>query len=236
MKPKHTLAALTAFSAILLAGCDPKAPEPATKAPAPQPQTQVPAPPPPAASKPPAAPPSLQPVATASKPAVPQPVAAAQGAATPKLPEAPKQGPKPRPNLQKTKQLFDSISSRSPGAKFGKIEWRDGAGILLHPGTTPTSVVFDLSKLKGSATLVFWMSGLPAQVLANPKAGTAGVTVELDGRKDGSKVEIKLPRKQVDRFANAAIPVSFSGATTMRVSVDDAKDSQLCDWLFMGVE
>jgi hypothetical protein len=167
---------------------------------------------------------------------VPQPVAASKPAAAPKPPEAPKQGAKPRPNLQKTKQLFDSISSGRPGEKFGKIEWRDGAGILLHPGTTPTSVVFDLSKLKGSATLVFWMSGLPAQVLANPKAGTAGVTVELDGRKDGRKVEIKLPRKGVDRFANATIPVSFSGATKMRVSVDDANGTQLFDWLFMGVE
>ncbi len=222
MKLHRAFAAIAAISAGLVAGCDSKAPEPATKPPAPQHVSPSPATPSPTAAKPPAAPPSQQ--------------QGAKAAAAPKLPEAPKQGAKPRPNLQKTKQLFDSISSKRPGAGSGKIEWRDGGGILLHPGSTPTEVVFDLSKMKGKATLVFWISGLPERILGHPQAGTAGVAVELDGRKDGRKVEVKLPRKKVDRFTNAAIPVSFSGATKMRVTVDDADGTQLCDWLFMGVE
>jgi hypothetical protein len=150
--------------------------------------------------------------------------------------EAPKQGAKPRPNLEKTKQLFLSISSKRPGAISGKVEWRDGIGILLHPGTTPTEVVFDLSKLKGNATLFFWISRLTDRILAQPNAGTAAFTVELDGKKDGRKVEIKLPRNEVNRFSVATVPVNFTGATMLKISVDDADGAQFCDWIFMGVE
>jgi len=223
MKSPFTLLLITA---IFVAACDSNAPEPA-----PKPDSQ-------SLAKPlPAAPTS--PTQSSNSATKQTPVQSLQGAkvvAAPKPPEAPKQGAKPRPNLEKTKQLYESISSKNPGAIAGKVEWRDGLGILLHPGTTPTGVVFDLSKFKGNATLVFWISRLPDQILAQPNAGTAAFTVELDGKKDGRKVESKLPRKKVDRFTVATIPVNFSGASTMKVSVDDADGTQFCDWIFMGVE
>lgn len=217
---------LLVITAIFVTACDSNAPEPA-----PKPHSQSLATPPPAAPTSP-----TQSTNSATKPASVQSLQGAKVAAASKPPEASKQVAKPRPNLEKTKQLFDSISLKRPGAVSGKVEWRDGLGIFLHPGATPTEVVFDLSKFKGNAALVFWISRLPDQILAQPNAGTAAFTVELDGRKDGRKVEVKLPRKKVDRFTVATIPVNFSGASTMKVSVDDADGAQFCDWIFMGVE
>ena len=217
---------LMLITAIFVAACDSNAPEPA-----PKPHSQSLATPPSAAQKSP-----TQGATAARQPAPVQPLPGTKGAAASKPPEAPRQGAKPRPNLEKTKQLFESISAKRPGAISGKVEWRGGIGIFLHPGTTPTEVVFDLSKFKGNATLFFWISRLPDRILAQPNAGTAAFTVELDGKKDGRKVEIKLPRKQVDRFTVATIPVNFTGATMMKITVDDADGAQFCDWIFMGVE
>jgi hypothetical protein len=218
--------ALLLITAIFVAACDSNPPEPA-----PKPYSQSLPKPPSAAPKSP-----TQGATVAKQPAPVQPLPGTKGAAASKPPEAPKQGAKPRPNLEKTKQLFESISTKRPGAISGKVEWRDGIGIFLHPGTTPTEVVFDLSKFKGNANLFFWISRLPDQILAQPNAGTAAFTVELDGKKDGRKVEIKLPRKQVDRFTVATIPVNFTGATMMKITVDDSDGTQFCDWIFMGVE
>jgi hypothetical protein len=223
MKSPFTLLLITA---IFVVACDSNAPEPTPKL-----HSQSLATPPPV--------PPTSPTQSANSATKPVPVQSLQGAkvvAASKPPEAPKQGAKPRPNLEKTKQLFESISSKSPGAISGKVEWRDGIGILLHPGTNQTEVVFDLSKFKGNATLFFWISRLPDRILSQPNAGTAAFTLELDGKKDGRKVEIKLPRKKVNRFTVAAIPVNFSGASKMKVSVDDADGAQFCDWIFMGVE
>ncbi|MFM8982259.1 MAG: hypothetical protein ACKOLA_05010 [Spartobacteria bacterium] len=227
MKSKHALLLITTISASLSAGCDSKAPQVPTS----QKQSPV-------SSTPSAVvkPNQSQDSSGAAKSSQAQTMPSAKVAVAPKPPEAPRQGLKPRPNLQKTKQLFDSISSKRPGSVSGKVEWRDGLGILLHPGTTPTGVVFDLSKFKGNANLVFWISRLPDRILAQPNAGTAAFTVEIDGKKDGRKIEIKMPRKKVDRFTVETIPVNFSGASTMKVTVDDGDGAQFCDWIFMGVE
>jgi len=110
----------------------------------------------------------------------------------------------------------------------GKVEWRDETGILIHPGSTPTEALFDVSSMYGSTDLAFWISGLPQEALGNPKSGTATVEVFLDGVSQG--------RKKVDRQTNESLSVNLTGVSTMRVVVDDSDGAQLFDWFFMGVK
>lgn len=131
-------------------------------------------------------------------------------------------------DLAKTKSLVDKITMRQAGAGPGTIEWRDGMGILMHPGSTPTEAVFDVSGMQDSTDLAFWISGLPKEVVGNPKAGTAAVEVFLDGVSQG--------RKKVDQETNESLAVNLTGVSTMRVVVDDSDGAQLCDWFFLGVK
>ncbi len=134
---------------------------------------------------------------------------------------------KPRVDLVRSEALYDRISSSQPGSGPGSIAWWEGSGIHIHPGATPSEVVFDVSDAKEIAVLEFWIKDLPPDALSNPLAGTAAVEVFLDGISQG--------RKEVNRERNESLTVNLDGVSSMRVVVDDSDGAQLCDWFFMGV-
>jgi hypothetical protein len=137
------------------------------------------------------------------------------------------QSAKARVDLAKTRDLYDKISKQQLGEVHGTIQWVDGAGILLHPGSTPTEASFDVSGMPSVADLVFWINDLPPDALADPRAGTAAVEVFLDGVSQG--------RKKVDRQTKESLSLNFNGTSTLRAVVDNSDGTDLCDWFFMGV-
>ena len=82
--------------------------------------------------------------------------------------------------------------------------------------------------MKETLKLVFWMGGLPQNILPISKAGTAGCEVFVDGK--------SLGRKRVDRFTNQTLLLNPNGVSKLRIVVDDDDGAQTCDWFFMGLQ
>jgi len=88
--------------------------------------------------------------------------------------------------------------------------------------------MFDVSDMKETLRFAFWMSGLPQSVLGSSNVGTAGFEVFVDGK--------SLGRKRVDRFTNQTLLINPTGASKLRIVVDDDDGAQTCDWFFMGLQ
>jgi len=142
--------------------------------------------------------------------------------------QSPSESAKPKINFVATESLYKQIKQKKLGSGPGLIRIDKNIGILIHPGVSPTEVVFDVSEMKETLKLVFWMGGLPQNILPISKAGTAGCEVFVDGK--------SLGKKRVDRFTNQSLIVNPSGASKLRIVVDDGDGVQTCDWFFMGLQ
>lgn len=142
--------------------------------------------------------------------------------------QSPSESAKPKINFVATESLYKKIKQKKLGSGPGLIRIDKNSGILIHPGVSPTEVVFDVSEMKETLKLVFWMGGLPQNILPISKAGTAGCEVFVDGK--------SLGKKRVDRFTNQSLIVNPSGASKLRIVVDDDDGAQTCDWFFMGLQ
>jgi len=142
--------------------------------------------------------------------------------------QPPSESIKPKINLFATEKLYKKIKHKKLGSGSGVIRIDKNIGILIHPGASPTEVTFDVSRMKETLKLVFWISGLPQNILPIAKAGTVGFEVFVDGKSQG--------RKRVDRFTNQTLLVNLAGASELRIVVDDDDGVQTCDWFFMGLQ
>jgi len=142
--------------------------------------------------------------------------------------KAQEQSIKPKINFVATEKLYKQIKQKKLGSGPGLLRIDKNIGILIHPGTSPTEVIFDVSGMKEILKLAFWISGLPQSVLGSSNAGTAGFEVFVDGK--------SLGRKRVDRFTNETLSVDPKGVSKLRIVVDDDDGAQTCDWFFMGLQ
>jgi len=137
---------------------------------------------------------------------------------------------KPKINFVTTEKLYKKISQKKLGASTNTrfISLHHNVGILIHPGVSPTEVTFDVSGMKETLKLVFWVGQFSKESLSIPNAGTAGFKVFVDGK--------SLGRKRVDRFTNQTLLVDPKGASKLRIVVDDDDGVQTCDWFYMGLQ
>jgi hypothetical protein len=142
--------------------------------------------------------------------------------------QSPSESAKPKINFVATESLYKKIKQKKLGSGHGLIRIDKNIGILIHPGVSPTEVVFDVSEMKETLKLAFWMGGLPQNILPISKAGTAGCEVFVDGK--------SLGRKRVDRFTNQTLLLNPNGVSKLRIVVDDDDGAQTCDWFFMGLQ
>jgi len=144
--------------------------------------------------------------------------------------KAQEQSIKPKINLFATEKLYKKIKHKKLGSGSGPlfIRFEKNTGILIHPGDTPTEVVFDVSGVKETLKIAFFISGLPQKFLDSTGAGTAGFEVFVDGK--------SLGRKRVDRFTNETLSVDPKGVSALRIVVDNDDGAQTCDWFFMGLQ
>ena len=146
------------------------------------------------------------------------------------IPQSPSESVKPKINLCATEKLYKKIKQKKLGSGSGPrfIRFEENTGILIHPGDTPAEVVFDVSEMKETLKIAFFIGGLPQNILLISKAGTAGFEVFVD--------EKSLGRKRVDRFTNETLLVDPKGASKLRIVVDNDNGVQTCDWFFMGLQ
>jgi hypothetical protein len=142
--------------------------------------------------------------------------------------KTPAQSVKPEINFVATEKLYKKIKQKKLGSGAGLIRIDKNNGILIHPGASPTEVIFDLSGMKEILKLAFWISGLPQNILPIAKAGTVGFEVFVDGK--------SLGRKRVDRLTNQTLLINPQGLSKLRIVVDNDDGAQTCDWFFMGLQ
>jgi hypothetical protein len=142
--------------------------------------------------------------------------------------QSPSESVKPKINLVATGKLYKKIKQKKLGSGGGQIRSDKNIGILIHPGKTPTEVVFDIHGVKETLKIAFFIGGLPQNILPISKAGTVGFEVFVD--------EKSLGRKRVDRFTNETLLVDPKGASKLRIVVDDDDRIQACDWFYMGLQ
>jgi hypothetical protein len=135
------------------------------------------------------------------------------------------QSEKPQLDSAQTQTLFDSLAQKTLGNSFN-IENRP-MGIFIHPGGQPTEAVFDIAGKFRSVRLAGFITELPPSGLEDPKAGTAGVEIFVDGLSQG--------RRPVDRSTNQDFAVDLTNAKELRVVVDCANGTADWDHFYLGV-
>ncbi|MFA6954571.1 MAG: sulfatase-like hydrolase/transferase [Thermoanaerobaculia bacterium] len=126
--------------------------------------------------------------------------------------------------VEATRALFARLVKKELGAESGNIELRP-AGILIHPGTTPTVATFRLGGEKASLRLRMFIAELDAPGKAVPQAGNVNVEIFVDGK---SAVRCKL-----DRNSNEERTLDVSGANELTVRVDNANGKAWWDWFML---
>jgi hypothetical protein len=119
------------------------------------------------------------------------------------------------------------MSQKALGSKWGKVEIQPN-GLLIHPGDSPTTAEFDIAGKFPSGRLNVWMVELPSDVASNAKAGTARVTVICDGK--------QVADAKIDRANNLKPPISLSGVSNLKITVDNAGDGPFWDGVYVGLE
>jgi hypothetical protein len=142
--------------------------------------------------------------------------------------KAQEQSLKPKINFVATEKLYKKIKQNKLGSGAGLIKIYEKTGILIHPGVSPTEVTFDVSQMKETLKLAFWIGQFNQEALSLPKAGTAGFEVFVD--------EKSLGRKRVDRLTNQTLLINPQGLSKLRIVVDNDDGAQTCDWFFMGLQ
>jgi hypothetical protein len=144
--------------------------------------------------------------------------------------QSPLDSVKPLINFVATEKLYKKIKQKKIGTGGNPrfITFHPNGGILIHPGSTPSEVVFDVSGMKETLKLAFWIGQFPQNTVSLVKEGTAGFEVFVDGK--------SLGRKRVDRLTNETLSVDPKGASKLRIVVDDDDGVQTCDWFYMGLQ
>ena len=142
--------------------------------------------------------------------------------------QSPSESAKPKINFVATEKLYKKIKQNKLGSGAGLIKIYEKTGILIHPGVSPTEVTFDVSQMKETLKLAFWIGQFNQEALSLPKAGTAGFEVFVD--------EKSLGRKRVDRLTNQTLLINPQGLSKLRIVVDNDDGAQTCDWFFMGLQ
>jgi hypothetical protein len=144
--------------------------------------------------------------------------------------QSPLDSVKPLINFVATGKLYKKIKQKKIGTGGNPrfITLHQNGGILIHPGDTPTEVVFDVSGMKETLKLAFWICQFPQNAVSLSKEGTAGFEVYVNGK--------SLGRKQVDRLTNQTLLVNPKGVSKLRIVVDNDNGAQTCDWFFMGLQ
>ena len=142
--------------------------------------------------------------------------------------QSPLESVKPKINFVATEKFYKKMKQKRLGLGAGLVRIDKNIGILIHPGASPSEVIFDISDMKEELKMAFWISGLPQNILNSTGAGTAGFELFVDGK--------SLGRKRVDRFTNQSLIVNPLGASKLRIVVDNDDGAQTCDWFFMGLQ
>lgn len=137
---------------------------------------------------------------------------------------------KPKINFVATEKLYKKMKQKKIGAGGNPrfIALHQNKGIMIHPGNTPTEVVFDVSGMKQTLKLAFWIGQFPQNAVSLSKEGTAGFEVFVDGK--------SLGRQRVDRLTNQALLVNPLGVSRLRIVVDNDDGANVCDWFYMGLQ
>ena len=150
------------------------------------------------------------------------------GAQPPAKVQPPAESAKPKINFVATEKFYKKMKQKKLGVGAGLVRIDKNIGILIHPGASPSEVIFDVSDMKQELKMAFWISGLPQKFLDSTGAGTAGFELFVDGK--------TLGRKRVDRFTNQSLVVNPLGASKLRIVVDNDDGVETCDWFFMGLQ
>jgi hypothetical protein len=144
--------------------------------------------------------------------------------------QSPLDSVKPLINFVATGKLYKKIKQKKigTGGNPGFITLHPNGGILIHPGNTPSEVVFDVSGMKETLKLAFWIGQFPQNAVSLSKEGTAGFEVFVDGK--------SLGRKRVDRLTNETLSIDPRGVSKLRIVVDNDNGANTCDWFFMGLQ
>ena len=142
--------------------------------------------------------------------------------------QPPAESVKPKINFVATEKFYKKMKQKKLGVGAELVRIDKNIGILIHPGASPSEVIFDVSDMKQELKMAFWISGLPQKFLDSTGAGTAGFELFVDGK--------TLGRKRVDRFTNQFLVVNPLGASKLRIVVDNDDGAQTCDWFFMGLQ
>jgi hypothetical protein len=127
-----------------------------------------------------------------------------------------------------TKALFSSIARKEVGDEQGRVELREGLGILIHPGvTTPTTVTFALDGKHRQLGLRFFVV-LDEEGSKVPEAGTAHVKALLDGK--------PVFESDVDRRTASENVFDVSSARELTLQVDNQNGKAWWDWFFVSVQ
>jgi hypothetical protein len=125
-----------------------------------------------------------------------------------------------------TTQLYSHLIRSEPGAGEGLVTLR-GTGILIHPGSTPTTATFQLVDNKQELRLKLYISPLDAEGLKVPEAGTVNAEILVDGK--------SVYKTYVDRNSKIELPIAVSGAKELTVRVDNANGKAWWDWFMISV-
>jgi hypothetical protein len=144
--------------------------------------------------------------------------------------QSPLDSVKPLINFAATEKLYKKIRTKKIGVGGNPrfITFHPNGGILIHPGSTPSEVVFDVSGMKETLKLAFWIGQFPQNTVSLAKEGTAGFEVFVNGK--------SLGRKRVDRLTNETLSVDPKGVSKLRIVVDNDNGATACDWFYMGLQ
>jgi hypothetical protein len=143
----------------------------------------------------------------------------------PRLEKRNYQSEKPKIDATQTQALFDSLTQNTLGNSF-KIK-NTSLGIHLVPGGQATEAVFDIAGNFRNVRLAGFITELPPSGLEDPKAGTIGVEIFVDGQSQG--------RRPADRFTNQIFSLDLTNATELKVVVDCANGTANWDHFYLGV-
>jgi hypothetical protein len=135
---------------------------------------------------------------------------------------------KPKINFVATEKLFKKIKQKKLGLGSGLIRIDKNSGILARPGLSPTEVIFDVSGMKETLKLAFWIGQFTQDEVSLSEKATAGFEVFVDGK--------SLGRKRVDRFTNQTLLVNPLGVSRLRIVVDNDNGDIAGDRFFMGLQ
>ena len=135
---------------------------------------------------------------------------------------------KPKINFVATEKLFKKIKQKKFGSGPGLIRIDDNIGILVRPGLSPTEATFDVSGMKETLKLAFWIGQFAQDEVSLSEKATAGFEVFVDGK--------SLGRKRVDRLTNQTLLVNPIGVSRLRIVVDNDNGDIAGDRFFMGLQ